>query len=228
MAKDFDSTRPLVMARGTTVNGHALARGTEVGIVEEQTADRALLTSAQAHQLFRSGVLVYADRVYATPVETPRQMAERMTVLEPLGEGRFMLHAPGRDSESIKGPDKAAERRAEVVNEIEARYRETAEQAGGEAAAASILQTDGFELTEAGSNGYYQITGPGLEEPEKVRGKANAEARLAELRAAAATSGPAAPAVASAEVAETAGAQGGTPVSPVGAGEAEEPADSTE
>lgn len=58
---------------------------------------------------------------------------------------------------------------------------------GGDAAAEHDdreVPSGAFTLTHT-SFGNYEITGPGLDEPERVKGKANAEARLAELEAAA-------------------------------------------
>lgn len=52
----------------------------------------------------------------------------------------------------------------------------------GEEADNGAAQAGAFTLTDH-KFGNYEITGPGLDEPEKVRGKAAAEARLAELEA---------------------------------------------
>lgn len=212
----FDRAKPLVLARGETINGHDLVAGTTVELVDEETDARAQLTEQQAVRLWAGGTLIYADRALPTPVESPRQMAERVTVLEPMGNGQFLLRAPWLgEGEIIKGAEKAGNRRREVVEEGVAKYQSLAESAGLDAAVAEVGGVpDGFEIAEVGSNGYYEINGPGLDEPEKVRGRANAEARMAELRAAAAAeqgqSGAATPpAIPTAEVPEPAGNQGG-------------------
>lgn len=45
-----------------------------------------------------------------------------------------------------------------------------------------VAQANGFTLTDLGG-GYYTVAGPGLADPEKIRGKATAEARFAALSA---------------------------------------------
>lgn len=64
------------------------------------------------------------------------------------------------------------------------------------AAVADSIEGDAFEgfaMSETG-NGWYDITGRGLEEPVKVQGEAKARARMAELAAAGAAPTPPAPA----------------------------------
>lgn len=223
-SQTFDAAQPMIMSRGHTVAGHPLVRSTRITIVDDESDKPGHLTAAQAEHLFRSGVLVYAANALPTPVETPRQAATRLATIEELGRGRFLIRAPWLDEgEKISGAEAAVKRHAEVIEDGVVQYRELL-QKGGVVAAAAVLseQDDGFALVEAGSNGYYEITGPGLDEPEKVRGKQKAEDRLAELRAAeaekaAAIQPPSQPAILTAEVPPAA-----APGAPVSVADAED------
>lgn len=55
-----------------------------------------------------------------------------------------------------------------------------AERLQAEAAREAVAGPTTFEIREAGSNGVYEVTGPGIE-PYKIRGKAAAEAAIARL-----------------------------------------------
>jgi hypothetical protein len=177
----FDKAKPLVMARFGTLRGHALNAGAPVTIAAKPEG-RGEVTEAEAELLWNGGRLVYAAEARPTPVESAEDAADRLTVMEPLEPGLFLIRAPWLgEGERVQGREAADKRRAEIVQAGIDLHRNTTEVAGSGAAAAALGNTDGFVMTEAGSNGYYEITGPGIE-PERVRGRANAEQRLAELR----------------------------------------------
>jgi hypothetical protein len=183
----FDPTRPLAIARHGTLNGHVLHAAAPVKVVDEPAAPGDLLHD-DAARLWAAGRIVYAEDARPTPVEKPEQAARRLTVVEPLGDDKHLIRAPWlREGEIVTGTEATALRRDAVIAQGIELFGTTAE-ISGETAAANALGGDGFVITEAGSNGYYDITGPGLTEPERVRGRANAEARLAELRGAASKS----------------------------------------
>jgi hypothetical protein len=213
----LDPTRPLVMTTGANVNGHDLMQRTAIEIVEEESDKPRELTVVQAEQLLNRGVLIYADRAVATPVETPRQTAERLADREELENGRVLIRAPWLTESEQVAKGAADKRYAEVVEAGEQLYRETL--AGGgpvEAAVLAVTATDGISVEETGSNGYYTVTAPGRE-PEKIRGRQNAEDRAAELRSeiAAETSPPVdsgSGQQGSETVGQTAGEQGGSPI----------------
>ena len=177
----FDKSKPLVMARFGTLRGHALNAGAPLTIVDDPEGPGEV-TEDEAELLWGGNRITYADEARPTPVESPEDAAERLTVMEPLEPGLFLIRAPWLgEGERVQGREAADKRRAEVVQAGIDLHRKTADVAGSGAAAAALGNVDGFAMTEAGSNGYYDITGPGIE-PERVRGKANAEQRLAELR----------------------------------------------
>lgn len=177
----FDKAKPLVMSRFGTLRGHALNAGAPITIVDDPSG-RGEVTEAEAELLWNGGRLVYAGEARPTPVESPEDAAERLTVMEPLEPGLFLIRAPWLgEGERVQGREAADKRRAEVVQAGIDLHRETAEAAGTGAAAAALGNTDGFFMSEVGSNGYYDVGGPGIK-TERVRGKANAEQRLAELR----------------------------------------------
>lgn len=181
--KDFDPNRPLIMARDDRVGGHALRARDLITVVDEPELP-GQLTADQARHLWVNGLLVYEDRATATPVESPEAYAARVTEVDELGHGKFMIRAPWLGEGEQVPADRLADRRKQIVEEGAALHRERIEDVGIEAAAAIAAGTDGFTLNDNG-NGNFEITGPGLEEPVKVRGRANAEDKLAELRTAA-------------------------------------------
>lgn len=177
----FDPTRSLAFARHGTLHGHTLHAAAPVRIVDEPSLSGEL-THDDAVRLWSAGRIVYSEDARPTPVEKPEQAARRLTTIEPIGDDKHLIRAPWlSEGITVTGADKAMLRRDAVIAEGIELYGTTAE-IGGEAAAASALGGDAFTITETGSNGYYDITGPGLVEPERVRGKANAETRVAELR----------------------------------------------
>ncbi len=186
MKTDLDPTRKLAAAKFGTLNKHFMHPAEAITIVDEPKA-KGEITAAMAEQLWAGGKIVYAEDALPTPVEKPEQSAERLVEMEVLADGRFMIRAPWL-AEAVFETDeqKAAQRRDEAVAEGVALYTTTAAIAGPDAAAGALGGTDGFAINPVGG-GYYEITGPGLAEPERVRGQENADNRLAELRGEAAT-----------------------------------------
>jgi hypothetical protein len=219
--EDFDKERPLVLARAGQVNGHQLEQGEALSVVDDESEQRGELTAEQAARLWSGGRVVYADRALPTPVESPEAYAERTTEVDDLGKGKFLIRAPWLSEAVTVSADSVAERRAEIVSGGVERHRLLIDRVGPEAAAAVVTGADGFSLDDKG-NGNFEIAGPGLDEPLKVRGRANAEEKLDELRTAAAvsaaeTAGPTATG-GSAEVPVTAGDQGGSPITDAATG----------
>lgn len=181
--KDLDPSQPLVMAFRRTLGGNLMATHESVAIVEEP-AERGEVDEETARRLWARGVLIYQSSILPTPVETPQEAAARLVVIDDLGDpagGEFMVLAPWL-GEGETYPDRAAaeERRAELV-------------AAGQPADAAVPVDAANEMPmqptpprftyEDGSNGYYSISGPGLDEPLKVRGRAALDAALAKLEA---------------------------------------------
>lgn len=180
MSSTFDPTKPLVMARFNTVGGFALAAGDPLTIVDEPK-ERGEITLDTATRLFGT-TFVYADQARPTPVETPQQAAKRLIEVDDLEGGWHLIRAPWLgEGEKVQGREAADKRVAELIEAgqpTETAQTETGTEtgtsdAGGKPAA--------FEMTE-GKNGWYEITGPGLDEPLKVQGKEAADAKLAELQ----------------------------------------------
>jgi hypothetical protein len=216
--KDFDATRPLLLANADTVNGHELEQGTTLLVVSEESDRPGELTEDQAALLWTRGDAIYRDRALPTPVESPEAYAARVTLAEEMSDGKVLITAPWMGEGETVAADKADERMAEIIQLGADAHRQLIDEVGPQGAVAALTHTDGFALIEDGSNGYYRITGPGLDpEGESVRGKAKAEARVAELRLAAATDTQVAADTVttnpgSSEVVVPAGAQSGSPV----------------
>lgn len=188
---DFDASQPIVMARFGQLAGHNLNAGAPLAIVAEPSKPGEVDLDT-AGQLWASGRAVYADMARPTPVETPLDAAKREADFEDLGGGWFLLRAPWLPdgAEKVQGEQAARDRLAVVIEAGVAYYTTLAEgtvvlPGEPDAETDAVADQSGaaeFAMTEAGSNGYYDITGPGLAEPLRIRGKANAEAKLAELR----------------------------------------------
>lgn len=219
--EDFEETRPLVMARALQVNGHQLRQGSPIHVMPDETGEPGEITADQAARLWAGGTLIYADRALATPVETPERYAARVTEVDELEGGKFLIRAPWLGEGEEVSADKLDARRQEVIDLGVQAHRELIESFGPTAAVAVIAGTDGFLATDKG-NGNYEITGPGLSEPLKVRGKANAEDKIAELRTEAALKTQAETDAGgnpgTAEVIVPAGEQGGLPVTDAATG----------
>lgn len=179
--QSLDTSRPLIMARAMRVNGHELQRGELVSIVDDESDERAQLTADQAQHLVTNGALVHAERAVATPVESPEDYANRVVEVEDLGKGKCLIRAPWMAEGEIVEEDKVGERMQEIIDEGVANHRKLIEKVGAAAAVAVVTGTDGFAVEDKG-NGNFEITGPGLDEPLKVRGRQNADEKLTELR----------------------------------------------
>lgn len=190
-AADYVITTPGLYAGQTLVATH------EIKIVDEP-ARPGEFTKEQAEQLLLGGRIQLASEVRPTPVERPEDGVLRLADVEAMEGGKFLIRAPWLPDQAeivSGGIEKATARYEEVVAlglEAYNAARETAAASTSIAnadaiAAATIAGNDGFQMIEAGSNGYYLVSGPNGE-PETVRGKGKAEERLAELRAEAATS----------------------------------------
>jgi hypothetical protein len=191
MSKVLDPNADYVVVTGGLYAGHTLVASAPVAIVEEPRKPGDL-TTEQAQQLYDAGKLQLASEVRPTPVERPEDAVVRLSVLEPMEGGKFLLRAPWlpEGSETVTGDeDKAKARLAAIRDEGLATYeavRSSAARKNPESADAIAATTlaggDGFQIVESGSIGYYTIIGPDRE-PERVRGKKAAETRLAEVRA---------------------------------------------
>lgn len=188
MSSTFDPTKPLVMKSFNTVGGFALAAGESVSIVEEPK-ERGEITLATATRLF-GRTFVYADEARPTPVETPQEAAKRLVEVDELDGGWYLIRAPWLgEGEKVQGRDAADKRVAELIEAgqpIGTVQTGTGAETGGTGDAGG--KPAAFEMTE-GENGWYDITGPGLDVPLKVRGKEAAEAKLAELQGGGQTGG---------------------------------------
>src|SRR4051812_20767797 len=190
---DLNREAQYVIVTGGLYGGHTLVASHAVSIVDEP-ARPGEFTEEQAQHLLDAGKIQLASDLRPTPVERPEDAVVRLSDLEPMGDDKFLLRAPWLpEAETITGEEAARARLAEVqalglevYRSAEAAAAKTESPANAAAvAAATITGNDGFAIEETGSNGYYTVSGPNRE-PEKVRGKAAAEARLAELRAEAA------------------------------------------
>ena len=194
MDKTLDANANYVIATGGQFGGHNLTATTPIKIVDEP-ARPAEFTAEQAEQLLVAGKIQLADDVRPTPVESPEDAVRRLAEIEAMDEGKFLIRAPWlAEAETVEGKEAAEVRFRNVILEglkvyqaAEASAAETLSPANAASVAgAALTGSDGFQMIESGSNGYYDVVAPGRE-PERVRGKAKAEARLAELRVEAAT-----------------------------------------
>lgn len=195
--RTFDPARPIAMGIFRTVGGHALGPGDPLKIAEDPK-ERGEVDLDTATRLWASGTFVYAEEARPTPVESPQDAARRLVAMEELPNSYFLIRAPWlAEGEKIHGREAAEARRDELI------------EAGQPTAFTGVVVTDSpmagtgegvqlpgavdaggeplppiqpFQLAEAGSNGWFEITGPGLDEPLKVRGEAAAQAKLAELQ----------------------------------------------
>ena len=166
----FDATLPLVLDRGVTISNFAMVRGEPLQLVAEETPEiKGAVTQDVAERLWAGGIAVYAKDFRPTPVETPREQAEREVQVDDLGKGHSLVRAPWIKAERIEAgpqPIPEPEQEEEVVEP-----------------GLPVVPQD-FVAEEDGSNGYYTITGPGLVEPLRVRGAKARDEKLEELRAA--------------------------------------------
>lgn len=174
--ESFDRTRQLAMTRGAQLNDHPLGRLAPVRVVDEPTGRPGDIDEELARRLWASGTLDYADEMVATPVEDPRTGVTALVEVDQLGGGWFQVRAPWLDEAvKVQGAEAAEDER---LAQIEAGLgkidlRRPPEQAQ-------------FTISEVGSNGWFEVSGPGLAEPLKIRGEQAAMAKRDEL----ARSGP--------------------------------------
>lgn len=176
----FDPTRPLAMTRGALLNGHSLARLAPVRVVEEPTDRPGEITEDLGRRLWGAGTLDYADEIVATPVEDPETGIASQIEVDDLGNGWFQLRAPFRDEPvKVHGEANVPEAKAQLVKEgvegLDLRRPP---------------ETQLFRIEEAGSNGWFLVHGPGLDEPLKVRGEQAAMTKRDELERQAAAPPP--------------------------------------
>lgn len=172
----FDQTKPLVIATHVTVNGHDLDAGTPLTIGDDETVPGEV-DADTAIRLWMSGRAFYSDDALPTPVESRAQEVARTAEIDELDGGWYLLRVPGMDAEKIQGRAAAEERRSQVIAE-----------AGGVLAAVDAVVPD-FTAAPTGG-GWYEITGPGIDEPLKVQGEIAAAGKLADLREAAGKTSP--------------------------------------
>jgi allophanate hydrolase subunit 2 len=111
----FDPTKPLVMAKFGTLNGHDLHGGARVTIVEEESAEPGEITEEVAERLWNARRLSYREDARPTPVETVAEAAERLTEVDELKGSWFMVRAPWIRATKVQGREAAEQLRAEVV-----------------------------------------------------------------------------------------------------------------
>lgn len=155
----FDKTRPLVMARFNSLYEHEMEAGDRLTIVEERGDAKGEVTLDIAIRLWLSGQANYESDWSPTPIETPEQEAERVVEIEPLPGGFYLIRAPWQEAEKIRGKANAEARRAEIVERGD---------------------TKGVTYV-SGDDGWYEVSAPWLDEPEKVEGEEAAVKRADEL-----------------------------------------------
>lgn len=111
----FDPTKPLVMAKFGTLNGHDLNGGARVVIVEGEPVAPGEVTEAVAGRLWSAQRLIYRDQARPTPVESVAEAAERLTEVDDLGNNWFMVRAPWITPAKAHGRAALQDLRAEVV-----------------------------------------------------------------------------------------------------------------
>lgn len=190
----LDPAAAYVIVTGGQFAGHALAATAPAKFVDEPSKPGEF-TIEQGQQLLEAGKIQLAGDLRPTPVEKPEDAVVRLSDIEAVDGGKFLIRAPWmNEAETIKGENEARARLLEVQEAGLEVYRSTEAVAAkslspanaAAAGAAAITGEDGFSIVENGSNGYFDVIAPG-KEPERVRGRANADKRLAELRAEAAT-----------------------------------------
>ncbi|MFL6864116.1 MAG: hypothetical protein ACJ8DZ_14065 [Allosphingosinicella sp.] len=105
------------MGRFNTVAGHAMAAGDPIAIVGEPK-ERGEVTEDQARRLWSGGTFVYAHEARPTPVESPEEAARRLTTMEDLGGGWYLINSPRLpEGEKVQGEDAATARRDALIAE---------------------------------------------------------------------------------------------------------------
>lgn len=177
--QDFDPTRQLAMTRGALLNGHSLARLAPVTIVSDPTG-RGEVTEEVARRLWAAGTFDYVEDLVATPVEDPETGVSNLIEHDELGGGWHQLRAPWlTEPVKFQGSENLADERAKLVK-----------QGLGQIDLRRPPETLLYRIEEAGSNGWFLVHGPGLDQPLKVRGEQAAMAKRDELERAAETPPP--------------------------------------
>ena len=149
----FDPKRPLVAARDFTFAGVAYRRGDPFN--PEGTADRI-----RGRQYEARAVNHGEDEAEAQDAD-PVQMTESDT------KHTYLISAPWlEEAERVRGKANAEKRLAEV--------REEGPPVG-------YIEGGSDVTVEGGEGGWYEISAPWMDEPEKVQGREAAEARQREL-----------------------------------------------
>lgn len=178
--QDFDPTRQLAMTRGARLNGHDLGQFAPVRVVEEPTDARGEITDEVARRLWAAGQLDYADELVATPVEDPQTGVAALVEVDQLGGGWFQIRAPWlTEAIKVQGAEAAEEERQATIK-----------QGLGQIDLRRPPQDELFTIAEVGSNGWFEVSGPGLTEPLKIRGEQAAMSKRDELARQAATPPP--------------------------------------
>lgn len=188
--RSFDPNRPLVMAGFNTINGFAMTAGERITIADEPT-ERGEVTLDTAARLWSGGKFVYQEEARPTPVESPQDAARRLVTVEDLGGGWYLVLAPWLEQgEKIQGEEAANKRRDELIEGGQPIDTSDTATIRTPATPAETDPLTRFSFSEQGSNGWYEVTGPGLDEPLKIRGEDAALAKVRELEEAAARSAP--------------------------------------
>lgn len=167
----FDPTRQLAMTRGATLNGHPLGRLAPVRVVDEPTDRPGEITEEVGRRLWAAGALDYADEMVATPVEDPRTGVAALVEIDELGGGWFQIRAPWRtEAVKVQGREAADDERRALIDE-----------GLGQIDIRRPPADTRFTIEEAGSNGWFKVSGPGLDEPLTIRGEQAAMAKRDEL-----------------------------------------------
>lgn len=179
---DLDTSLPLVMASSRTLRGFLMGLHDRVFIVAKPD-ERGEIDEETARRLWGRGVIMYERDILPTPVETPQQAAARLVVVDDLGDaagGDFMVLAPWQAAETFPDRASAEKRRDELVAAGVPTDAGTPVDPGNETPAQPPAPR--FTYTD-GSNGRYEISGPGLAESIKVRGRKALDETLAKLEA---------------------------------------------
>jgi hypothetical protein len=113
-----DATKPLAMAKFKKVAGHPLNAGTPITVTDSPAA-AGEVDAETADRLFAAGLAIYADKASATPVETHRAAAERLTEIDDLGGGSFLVRGPGIN-QRFRGRAKAEAARDKAIEDADA------------------------------------------------------------------------------------------------------------
>jgi hypothetical protein len=114
----FDPTRTLVMTAFGSLREHNVHGGAPITIVPSVTDDAPAghVSAEEAEALWSTGKIIYSEDARPTPVETPEQEANRLTDIEQLDGGWWMIRAPWlEEAIKVQGETAAFARRDEVI-----------------------------------------------------------------------------------------------------------------